>query len=841
MQSDKIKKTYISLFSNAGIGCYGFKQMGFECIASNEILAERIDIQRHNSKCKYDSGYICDDIVLESTKKHIFDEIAFWKKKEHLKEVDVVIATPPCQGISVANHKKKDELRRNSLIIESLILTEKINPKIFLFENVRGFLKAKCTDTDGDLKLIRDAIENHLGNYNVLYKVVNFMDYGNPSSRTRSLVVGVRKDLSDVTPLDIFPDMETSPTLRKSIGDFKKLTHMGEFDPDDIYHNFRPYSKNMEAWVCDLKEGQSAFDQDDVGKKPHQIVNGKIVVNKNKNGDKYSRCFWDRPGFCIHTRNDIFASQKTIHPEDNRVFSIREIMTLMSVSGGFKWTQTPIEKLNALSYEDKRKFLKKHELNIRRTLGEAVPTIIFRKIAGKIIHILDNGKFTEKYVHNLIENHGLQVYEKLFAFIKLNINNYTFSELSKIAELANAERLHNAAYYTPQDICYTIINDLPDFSKKDSISILEPSVGMGNFLPLLFSKYQNKKSVQIDLIDIDRRSINLLKLLLKKLEIPSNFKINYINKDFLNGGTCFCKLYDLVIGNPPFKKVTNQKNLLASYKKDMFNTDTNNLFSFFLEKSLTIGRYVALILPKALLSAPEYNKTRELLNKHNIVKICDYGEKAFKIKIETLGLIVKTSIGQKLKNNTNIKIESYILKKIDHVAQDYVCDPAYPCWLLYRDRFFDNTAKKMTFNIFSVFRDRQITKGLLSSRGKYRVLKSRNVNSNSIVELKGYDCYIDKLENLNVSKYLNQKKIVMIPNLTYNPRGCFLPKNSITDGSVALAKPINGHKITKKDLAHYATDEFRTFYRIARNRCTRSMNIDSNAIFFFGIKKAGSQ
>jgi DNA (cytosine-5)-methyltransferase 1 len=37
--------TYISLFSSAGVGCYGFKQNGFECIATNEILTKRLKIQ----------------------------------------------------------------------------------------------------------------------------------------------------------------------------------------------------------------------------------------------------------------------------------------------------------------------------------------------------------------------------------------------------------------------------------------------------------------------------------------------------------------------------------------------------------------------------------------------------------------------------------------------------------------------------------------------------------------------------------------------------------------------------------------------------------------------------
>lgn len=48
-------------------------------------------------------------------------------------KVDVLIATPPCQGMSVANHKKaKNEIIRNSLVVESVHLVQKINPR-FLF------------------------------------------------------------------------------------------------------------------------------------------------------------------------------------------------------------------------------------------------------------------------------------------------------------------------------------------------------------------------------------------------------------------------------------------------------------------------------------------------------------------------------------------------------------------------------------------------------------------------------------------------------------------------------------------------------------------------------------
>jgi DNA (cytosine-5)-methyltransferase 1 len=69
------KLTYISLFSSAGIGCFGFKQLGFECVATNEFLQKRIEIQKINNKCKYQSGYICGDITKKKTVNKLFEEI----------------------------------------------------------------------------------------------------------------------------------------------------------------------------------------------------------------------------------------------------------------------------------------------------------------------------------------------------------------------------------------------------------------------------------------------------------------------------------------------------------------------------------------------------------------------------------------------------------------------------------------------------------------------------------------------------------------------------------------------------------------------------------------------
>ena len=99
--------TYISLFSSAGVGCFGFKQNGLECISTNEILTKRLKIQMFNNKCKYDIGYLDGDISTKEIKNKLFDEIKKWQTEHKISEPDIIVATPPCQGMSVAYHKKK--------------------------------------------------------------------------------------------------------------------------------------------------------------------------------------------------------------------------------------------------------------------------------------------------------------------------------------------------------------------------------------------------------------------------------------------------------------------------------------------------------------------------------------------------------------------------------------------------------------------------------------------------------------------------------------------------------------------------------------------------------------
>lgn len=830
--------TYVSLFSCAGVGCYGFKMEDYHCIATNEIVERRIEIQKNNKKCELDTGYILGDISHKEVKERIYTEIERWKKKGN-DGVDVIIATPPCQGISVINHKKNEkEIDRNSLVVESVEIVKSIKPKFFVFENVMAFEKTLCITPDDRMLPIGEYIREMLGEeYIISGRILNFKNYGSNSSRTRTLMIGVNKKYrNNITPFDLYPDYCNEKTLREVIYDFPDL-EWGEICNDDFYHAFRIYNPEMRCWIHDLKEGESAFDNDDALKRPHRIIEGKIIENARKNRDKYTRQKWDRFVQCVHTRNDQLAAQNTVHPEQDRVFSIRELMSMMTIPTDFRWVNYTIDELNKMTLEQKKSVYKKNEVNIRQCLGEAVPTEIMRQIAKKIRLALFEKRCDGTEINKIIREYQLDNKIELANFLKNNPLDLDMGSLMRITELCNAQREKNAAFYTNKFIANEIMGSLPQFN-KEQVRILEPSVGAGSFIPFLFKQYENVKNVILDVVDIDPQSIKELEILLEKMGIPDNFTVNIICSDFLTWE--IESRYDLVIGNPPFSKLKEKNEGIIQALKKNVNQKTNNLAALFLEKCIRNSDCVALVLNKNILETTEYADTREVLRNIKIDTIIDFGRYGFTgVSIETMCLIVYPK--QKPKNTLiyNMKYNKRYTKE-----QKYITDKKYPYFLIYRDEQFDAVAKKLEFNVFTVFRDRQITKKITSSKqenGSLWVIKARNIDDDGlgVSHISEYDVFlpVEKVKELSVSRFINNYTVYLTPNMTYNPRVIENISDTIPDGSVAVLIPKTDIKLSRKQRAFFSTEEYRRFYRIARNLSTQSINVDNNSVFFYGVLK----
>ena len=828
--------TYISLFSSAGIGCYGFQKEGYKCVATNEIVERRLDVQKANGKCDFDSGYIAGDISTAETKDKIYREIERWNKLGN-DRVDVVIATPPCQGISVINHKKNEnDLARNSLVVQSVELIKQIRPRFFIFENVMAFQKALCMTSDNGIMPIGEYVREELGcDYIITGRIMNLMNYGSNSSRTRTLMVGVDKSYrNNIAPYDLFPEYRTEKILRDVIYSYPRL-EWGEIDSNDFYHAFRTYNPKMRDWIHDLKEGQSAFDNEDPMKRPHQIKNGVLRENTRKNRDKYTRQIWDRFIQCVHTRNDQLAAQNTIHPEQDRVYSIRELMEMMTIPYDFRWIPSSLDELNSLPETDKRHLYKTHEVNIRQCLGEAVPTEIMRQIAQKIKSGLFSKRCESLEINRIISEYSLDNRLYMNDFLRQNPLDLDVASLMRITELCNAKRDENAAFYTNKFIVNEIMEKLPNFPKGE-LRILEPSVGAGSFIPFLFKHFDNVPNVYLDVVDIDESSIETLKILIQKLDVPANFSIQIICADFLTLDMP-CK-YDLIVGNPPFSKMKKNYPAYTLVKNKNINQETNNLSEMFLEKCATISDYVALVLNKTILSTSEFVQTRDWLKGLKIETIIDFGRYGFTgVSIETMCLSIspKQRPGQTLVYNMK-----YNRKYVQD--QSYITDEKFPYFLIYRDKIFDTVAEKLEFDIFDVFRDRQITKAKTYPKqtpSSIWVIKARNLNDDGsgVTHIKGYDAYIDQsvAEGLSVYQYVNNRDVYLTPNMTYNPRVIKNLTDVIPDGSVAVLIPKNNRKLTKKQMQYFATEEYRAFYSVARNLSTQSINVDKTSVFFYGV------
>lgn len=100
----------LTLFANIGIDEYYLKSIGITVTVANELLKDRADLY---SMIYPNVNMICGDI----TSKKIYTEVL-----KAAKDIDLIIATPPCQGMSIAHAKRADKNDiRNSLIKKLLI------------------------------------------------------------------------------------------------------------------------------------------------------------------------------------------------------------------------------------------------------------------------------------------------------------------------------------------------------------------------------------------------------------------------------------------------------------------------------------------------------------------------------------------------------------------------------------------------------------------------------------------------------------------------------------------------------------------------------------------------
>lgn len=192
--------TTIELFAGAGGLALGMEQAGFNTIGLVEIdkdAADSLKINRPNW------NVINEDI----SKISCMDLEQYFNIKKG--ELDLLSGGAPCQAFSYAGKRLGLEDARGTLFYHYAIFLEKLQPRMFLFENVKGLLSHNKGQT---YAVMLDIFEK--AGYIIQRKVLNAWDYGVAQKRERLITIGIRKDLMNDIEFEFPTPHEYKPVLR---------------------------------------------------------------------------------------------------------------------------------------------------------------------------------------------------------------------------------------------------------------------------------------------------------------------------------------------------------------------------------------------------------------------------------------------------------------------------------------------------------------------------------------------------------------------------------------------------------------------------------------------------
>lgn len=120
-----------------------------------------------------------------------YEDVRFLDGKQYNGSVDLFCGGSPCQSFSTYGKKKGLEDARGTLFYDYARLIKEINPKVFIYENVKGLL---THDKGRTWDIIKNIFEKL--NYKIYHKVLDAQHYGLPQMRERIFVVGIRNDIA---------------------------------------------------------------------------------------------------------------------------------------------------------------------------------------------------------------------------------------------------------------------------------------------------------------------------------------------------------------------------------------------------------------------------------------------------------------------------------------------------------------------------------------------------------------------------------------------------------------------------------------------------------------------
>lgn len=405
------KLKIIDLFSGAGGLTFGFNykltDQGFVLRDEYEhIFANEFDV---NAVKAFRMNYPNSNMI-EGDIRNITDEML----TEYIgtSDVDIIIGGPPCQSFSTVGQRKYDD--RAKLSNEYLRILEKVKPKMFLFENVKGILSMKeiFYKTDDNGNILYEEVKCHRGEneftkkepiidsygelvieklkkefdkmgYTIYVKTLCAADFGVPQIRERVFIIGIRKDLSIEWEFPVGRSKRI--TIEEAISD---LPFVGEGEIKTEYDKqpstkyqfiMRNGSKDITEHYCgiygdkirtviqNVKEGQGKNDF-------NALVDAGVIDERYRLtsgfANTYGRLKRNEPSTTITNNLATPSGLRCIHYEQDRALTPREGARIQSFPDWYRFSGS--------------------RTDVARQVGNAVPPLLAIAFADKITEILKN-------------------------------------------------------------------------------------------------------------------------------------------------------------------------------------------------------------------------------------------------------------------------------------------------------------------------------------------------------------------------------------------------------------------------------------------------------------------
>ena len=190
----------IELFAGAGGLALGLEKAGFEHLALIEWDKAAAETLKNNRP----SWKVLNEDVEKVAQRDLEAEFSI-----NCGDLDLLSGGAPCQSFSYAGKRLGLNDVRGTMFYHYATFLHKLQPKIFLFENVRGLLSH---DKGRTYQTILGIFADE--GYCTQHQILNSWDYGVPQKRERLITIGIRKDLIHKTKFNFPKTQVYKPVLR---------------------------------------------------------------------------------------------------------------------------------------------------------------------------------------------------------------------------------------------------------------------------------------------------------------------------------------------------------------------------------------------------------------------------------------------------------------------------------------------------------------------------------------------------------------------------------------------------------------------------------------------------